>query len=236
MRAFALRSVAVVALLLASVACKKEAPAAATPPAPAPTAADSTAALPVAASSTVCPGPANAIGVGKACMAADDCKGQDAVTCPRAADPSGWDFCTRLCTGATKGECGAGAVCAAQGSKPAMCVPAACGDALTVALPQGVSLTADCQTPGNALGVGKACAAHGDCQANQAARFCPRAVQATEPGFCSMLCQTDPECGDGAFCWRRVAQEGGHALLVASCAPVACKAAGLPTPPTPAAP
>lgn len=208
--------------LLAISACgKKAAPPA---PVPAPEAAPAPSAeLPAAATSTVCPGTGNPVGVGKPCAKAEDCKGQLAVDCPRSRDPQGFDFCTRACTGTDPGECGDGAVCVPRGTGPSVCVPASCAPALAQPLPTDVSVDTNCKAGATDLGVGKPCAAHADCNDTKAAKFCPRVVGAVEPAFCSMLCKEDPECGPGAFCWRRKATEHGQERIVSSCAPMACR-------------
>jgi hypothetical protein len=54
--------------------------------------------------------------------------------------------------------------------------------------------------PGNALGVGKACAAASDCEGNGEASFC-LATFVPDANFCSIiLCRDDAECGAGAVC------------------------------------
>lgn len=198
------------------------------------------------AASKSCPGGANDIGVGKPCASPEDCRGLAAIQCPKAADPDGVDFCTRVCLGVDPNECGQGASCVLRGNGPSICAPNACAQALTVPLPNDVSVNVDCKAGAVELGVGQPCAAHADCQATKAAHFCPRVVSPKQPAFCTMLCRDDADCGGGAFCWRRLTDEGGRQHVVASCAPVACKAgaAGLavtvtptaaPVPSTPAA-
>jgi hypothetical protein len=186
--------------------------------------------LPSASTSTVCPGTGNPVGVGKPCRTAADCRGQTAITCPRATDPAGFDFCTRACTGTERDECGEGAVCVPQGKRPSVCVPVACSRQLAEELPLDTTVIADCQAPANAAGVGKPCASHADCAGNAVARFCPKAVDPGKAGWCSMLCQDDRDCGDGGFCWRRRVREHGETFQVASCALAACKAPLAATP------
>jgi hypothetical protein len=226
---------AVVAALALAVACgKKEAPAAA-PTAPAAAVqADKPAELPSPATSTVCPGTANALGVGKPCDKQENCRGQLAIDCPRSRDPKGFDFCTRACTGADPAECGDGATCVPRGTGGSLCVPNACSAALAQPLATDVQVNIDCASGATELGVGKVCASHADCQDTKAAHFCPRVVGPKQPGYCSMLCKEDGDCGGGAFCWRRKAEEHGKEIVVASCAPLACRvaAAVAPTPTT----
>ncbi|MBS2033084.1 MAG: hypothetical protein JST54_34750 [Deltaproteobacteria bacterium] len=56
---------------------------------------------------------------------------------------------------------------------------------------------------GNALGVGKFCTPHGgECDTNPTAGaiICDAAFQATNEWFCTMTCQCDSDCGEGAIC------------------------------------
>lgn len=227
-------AVAGLAAGIALAACgKKEAPAPA--PAPAPAAApavDKPADLAAPTTSTVCPGTANALGVGKPCDKQENCKGQLAIDCPRSRDPKGFDFCTRACTGADPAECGDGATCVPRGTGGSLCVPNACATTLAQPLATDVQVAADCTAGATELGVGKVCAKHEDCRDTKAAHFCPRAVDPAKPGYCSMLCKEDGDCGGGAFCWRRKTEEHGQEIVISSCAPLACRvaAAAAPTP------
>lgn len=223
------RTVALTLLALASLAAACNKKPAEPPPQPGPPIEEPAAAAP-ATKSTVCAADANAIGVGKACAKADDCKGQLAVECPRAQSATAWDFCTRACAGGDTKECGDGAVCVGQGRETSRCVPASCAAALALPMPTDVSLSADCHNPPNRIGVGKACTTHADCNGNSGAKFCPRVIDANEPSWCSMLCKNDSDCGEGGFCWYRQAVEKGQPRVVSSCALLSCKPAAVAAP------
>ncbi len=155
---------------------------------------------------------------------AEDCRGQTAVLCPRASDSAAPDFCTRQCFNLGPEECGADARCVAQGNGQNLCMPSKCAAALERKVAPTFSLRKGCTAAEpNALGVGKACATHADCASQTGARFCPRAMNPRAPAWCSMLCNADAECGDGAFCWTRMTIERGVRRPVSSCAPVICR-------------
>ena len=56
-----------------------------------------------------CNAPPTPFGVGKACLAHEDCTGQIAKNCPYVFRPDNQKWCTMLCS--EDAECGAGAVC-----------------------------------------------------------------------------------------------------------------------------
>ena len=185
------------ALICAATGCRKSPPAVTSAPTTPSTAVD----LPSATTSIVCSATVNAIGVGKPCRVAADCRGQLAITCPRASDPKGLDFCTRACTGTERDECGEGAVCVPQGTRPSICVPTVCSRQLAVELPLDTTVIADCQAPPNAAGVGKPCASHADCAGNAQAKTCGSSVPGQrKPDVCTVGCQRDADCGRNAAC------------------------------------
>jgi hypothetical protein len=158
-------------------------------------------------------------GVGRPCSKADDCKGNFAVTCLTDLGPGGPAMCTEYCFG-FPGEC-AGGVCMTRGKKAAVCVPAACAARYTVLVPSGVTCTDDCFATPSELGVGKPCTTHAECS-GQIARSCPYVYKPTNQKWCSMLCSEDEDCGKGAVCWRRQAEEYGVKFVIGSCANEAC--------------
>lgn len=164
-------------------------------------------------------GQLNDHGVGKPCVAAEDCHGQLAVTCLQDLGPGAPAMCVEYCFG-LPGECGDGAICMPRGDKPSICVPPACAKEFAVLLPNDLTCTA-CGAPPTVDGFGKPCTTQADCQ-GQAAQTCPYAIKTSNPPWCSALCSKDSDCGAGAVCWRREVEEYGVKFVIGSCAPAAC--------------
>jgi len=93
------------------------------------------------------------------------------------------------------------------------------------------------ETP-NSLGVGLPCVEQSVCTEQRegreeaiAAFNCPYYSQVVEaereeanlPRWCTMLCEFDADCGEGAFCWQRRARDQ---VIVGSCALSACEVDG----------
>lgn len=167
----------------------------------------------------------NADGVGKPCASNADCAGQQAVTCFQPGGKGQPGYCSRACFGLRKDECGDGAHCVPRGTEPAVCAPDGdCAAAVTIAPPAEVRVTVPCAAGKvNDFGVGTPCESAAECGEFKVARTCPKALTPGAPNWCSMLCSADADCGDQAFCWRRLVEERGTKFWLGSCAPVACR-------------
>jgi hypothetical protein len=168
-------------------------------------------------------------GVGTPCASHDDCLGLDAELCPLADQVSDLDFCTRQCDVSRPDACAEGSTCVDQGNHFARCVPTLCAEQLREE-PFYPTVPIPCWTDGpvNDLGVGLNCELNVDCDGVPAAT-CPLTLYPELPNWCSMLCERDSHCGEGAFCWIRPAIDLGGAV-VGSCAPIECRTWPAPSP------